>query len=413
MTQFPPAWYPTDDGRLRWWDGAAWTDHFAPAVSTPAAEAEVAAEQGSEAVVDVSVNAESESVDVPQTEQAAVADDASLVESWFETSVPQNEAVVEQASYEEISVVDSAGEQLTVEVESFEQASVQDAPAAAYIDNEIAGALRYEFQQAAPEAAAPTPGFVGPPNSPFPGQHAPQPFPGQQGFTQPQVNGAPQQFSNQQQYPNQQFQQPGQNPQFQQQSPQAGGYQQFGAANGAYGTPQAGYNAPQPSKKSSKTGLIIGLSIGGLLVVALVLWLVFALVGGQSNSSSPLGAAQTFGTAMADGDCLKLEQVTSEEFFDLDISYFCDEEGNYAGEGVRFTNSSYDLIAESNGLAEVAWTTTISFSASELEDLFGDFDIDGLLDDTGIADYLPEETVTNVISLELVDGEWIVFNVTN
>lgn len=25
----PPGWYPTPDGRRRYWDGAAWTDHFA------------------------------------------------------------------------------------------------------------------------------------------------------------------------------------------------------------------------------------------------------------------------------------------------------------------------------------------------------------------------------------------------
>lgn len=25
----PPGWYPTPDGRLRYWDGSAWTDHFA------------------------------------------------------------------------------------------------------------------------------------------------------------------------------------------------------------------------------------------------------------------------------------------------------------------------------------------------------------------------------------------------
>jgi hypothetical protein len=25
----PPGWYPTPEGRLRYWDGSAWTDHFA------------------------------------------------------------------------------------------------------------------------------------------------------------------------------------------------------------------------------------------------------------------------------------------------------------------------------------------------------------------------------------------------
>jgi Protein of unknown function (DUF2510) len=28
--QAPPGWYPTPDGRVRYWDGTAWTDHFAP-----------------------------------------------------------------------------------------------------------------------------------------------------------------------------------------------------------------------------------------------------------------------------------------------------------------------------------------------------------------------------------------------
>jgi hypothetical protein len=27
--QAPPGWYPTPEGRLRYWDGAVWTDHFA------------------------------------------------------------------------------------------------------------------------------------------------------------------------------------------------------------------------------------------------------------------------------------------------------------------------------------------------------------------------------------------------
>lgn len=27
--QAPPGWYPTPDGRVRYWDGSSWTDHFA------------------------------------------------------------------------------------------------------------------------------------------------------------------------------------------------------------------------------------------------------------------------------------------------------------------------------------------------------------------------------------------------
>ncbi|MEZ5227131.1 MAG: DUF4870 domain-containing protein [Acidimicrobiales bacterium] len=29
-TGAPAGWYPTDDGRQRYWDGTAWTEHFAP-----------------------------------------------------------------------------------------------------------------------------------------------------------------------------------------------------------------------------------------------------------------------------------------------------------------------------------------------------------------------------------------------
>ncbi len=30
MSQSPAGWFPQDDGRLRYWDGSAWTEHFAP-----------------------------------------------------------------------------------------------------------------------------------------------------------------------------------------------------------------------------------------------------------------------------------------------------------------------------------------------------------------------------------------------
>lgn len=51
----PPAgWYTTSDGRTRWWDGAAWTDHYQPdatpaaASSTSDADHRVAKTSGSE-----------------------------------------------------------------------------------------------------------------------------------------------------------------------------------------------------------------------------------------------------------------------------------------------------------------------------------------------------------------------------
>jgi len=31
----PPGWYPTPDGKQRYWDGTAWTEHMAPAVGAP------------------------------------------------------------------------------------------------------------------------------------------------------------------------------------------------------------------------------------------------------------------------------------------------------------------------------------------------------------------------------------------
>jgi hypothetical protein len=31
MTTSPAGWYPTEDGHLRWWDGARWTEHHRPA----------------------------------------------------------------------------------------------------------------------------------------------------------------------------------------------------------------------------------------------------------------------------------------------------------------------------------------------------------------------------------------------
>lgn len=31
----PAGWYPDGQGRMRWWDGTAWTEQFAPAAGTP------------------------------------------------------------------------------------------------------------------------------------------------------------------------------------------------------------------------------------------------------------------------------------------------------------------------------------------------------------------------------------------
>ena len=30
MSNSPAGWYPQEDGRLRYWDGQNWTEHFAP-----------------------------------------------------------------------------------------------------------------------------------------------------------------------------------------------------------------------------------------------------------------------------------------------------------------------------------------------------------------------------------------------
>jgi hypothetical protein len=36
MSQAPAGWYPQPDGAQRYWDGTAWTEHFAPEVQQPA-----------------------------------------------------------------------------------------------------------------------------------------------------------------------------------------------------------------------------------------------------------------------------------------------------------------------------------------------------------------------------------------
>lgn len=36
MSDAPAGWYPQEDGQLRYWDGAAWTEHFAPGTTSTA-----------------------------------------------------------------------------------------------------------------------------------------------------------------------------------------------------------------------------------------------------------------------------------------------------------------------------------------------------------------------------------------
>lgn len=46
MTNSPAGWYPQEDGRQRYWDGAQWTEHFAPGATPAAASVASAVQQG-------------------------------------------------------------------------------------------------------------------------------------------------------------------------------------------------------------------------------------------------------------------------------------------------------------------------------------------------------------------------------
>ncbi|WP_051750421.1 Ltp family lipoprotein [Phycicoccus jejuensis] len=46
MTNSPAGWYPQEDGRQRYWDGAQWTEHFAPGATPAAASVSSAVQQG-------------------------------------------------------------------------------------------------------------------------------------------------------------------------------------------------------------------------------------------------------------------------------------------------------------------------------------------------------------------------------
>src|SRR5215207_8180857 len=51
MSQAPAGWYPQPDGGQRYWDGTAWTEHFAPGVQQPA---EAAASPGTTTIASTS-----------------------------------------------------------------------------------------------------------------------------------------------------------------------------------------------------------------------------------------------------------------------------------------------------------------------------------------------------------------------
>ncbi len=137
-----------------------------------------------------------------------------------------------------------------------------------------------------------------------------------------------------------------------------------------------GYPPPLASyARKTHTGLIVGLSIGGAVVIAAVVWIVLLLTGGTSVEGVWLSEKNTEVIVFDDGDDVTIYTVLGE----IDGSYEYDRQD---GEGeIRTDEEDYDFVVEKNVLIIGDDRGYIRVS--------DDFDIDDF-----IAEAAPEPTPT-------------------
>ena len=173
---------------------------------------------------------------------------------------------------------------------------------------------------------------------------------------------------------------------------QAGSQPGYGAPQAGYGPPQGGYGTP-PAKK--KTGLILGI-VGGVVVLGVIVTVLLLVLGGGNGPSSddPAETVQSFLDAGKDRDCDAVKELVTGEAKTLLDAQDCDD-------------------AEAQAQAEA-----LGFDPDDITYEVGEASIDGdratvpvtTTFDGDLPEGVPAEALSQTIDYELakVDGSWLI-----